>query len=434
MRYVANNNSIVHRRLRLGLLAGCCLMSVGAAAQEQTFTLENSLRRALDLAPEMRAADAAIADKEGALQRAGAWPNPSIELRVDDKISKETGGGGAKLTQLALSQPLPLTNRRQHMKDAASATLIGAQAQRQHRKLMIEADVARIFHTLQLAEAKLRLAEQRLELADLLQKAAQRREQAGELARLERLRLDILREQAHQNTDREEGEYSEALTQFRARLALGSEQTPKLTPLSSMSALPTLETLRANSSNHPAMRATAQNIEAANDTVAAARAERIPDITLRLFHDQDFINGQTQTINGVGLAWNLPLWDRNSGRINEARAQFDAATAEAMIVKRDLSTDLDQSYLHLGHLIQQATHFHDRVLQSAQEMLTLTRKAYESGEAEILSLVDANDTYFDAQVRYLELLYEAWIEAAKLRLATGQSALDSTQSTQGSQP
>lgn len=420
-----------NRRLGLVFFAGC--LSMGAA-QGQHFTLESSLQRALDLAPELRAADAAIAEKEGTLQRATAWPNPNIELRVDDRIGKETGAGGIKFSQLAVSQAVPLTDRRQHLADATLAALRATQAQRHHRKLMIEADIARIFHTLQLATAKVMLAKQRLELADLLQTAAQRREQAGELARLERIRLDILREQAHQATDREEGEYGEALAQFRSRLALNNDQLPELTPLSTVGALPTLESLRKILADHPAIQANAEQVEAAQGAMAVARTERIPDLSLRLFHDQDFINGQTQSINGVGVAWELPLWDRNAGRVKEAGAQLESATSDSIIVKRDLNAELDQSYLHLGHLILQARHFHDRVLTPAQEMLTLTRRGYEAGEAEILFLVDANDTYFDAQVRYIELLYETWIELARLRLATGQSALDTAVSTQGTQP
>ena len=41
------------------------------------------------------------------------------------------------------------------------------------------------------------------------------------------------------------------------------------------------------------------------------------------------------------------------------------------------------------------------------------RKGFAAGQVEILNLVDAVDTYFDARGRYLELLQEAWLEAAR---------------------
>jgi outer membrane protein TolC len=57
-------------------------------------------------------------------------------------------------------------------------------------------------------------------------------------------------------------------------------------------------------------------------------------------------------------------------------------------------------------------------------MLALTDRGFTSGELSILSLVDANNTYFQAQLRYLELLYQAWTELADVKLYAGQMMAD----------
>jgi outer membrane protein TolC len=57
-------------------------------------------------------------------------------------------------------------------------------------------------------------------------------------------------------------------------------------------------------------------------------------------------------------------------------------------------------------------------------MFALTRRSFAVGELNVLSLVDANNTYFDALARYLELQQESAIAAADLRLASGISLLD----------
>ena len=67
------------------------------------------------------------------------------------------------------------------------------------------------------------------------------------------------------------------------------------------------------------------------------------------------------------------------------------------------------------------------MFEPAQQVFDLTRKAYASGEVEILSLIDANNTYFDVRGRYLELLQEAWQEAAELRLAAGLALVTTEQ-------
>jgi len=392
---------------------------------QQVWTLENAVQRALEVAPEVRMADAEVSARAAVLRQAAAWPNPDIELRADDKLGKESGNGGKDFTQLALSQPLPLfSGKRQRTQEAAEAEWRAAQFERQQQALAVEADTARIFHGLQRVQAQWQLAQQRLELADALQQAAQRRKQAGELSHLEQLRLDILREQAHQAVDREEGELSEAYTRFRTRLDLPAQPVATLVALAPVTPPRPLADLQAGIGSHAAVRGATLRNAAAYSGVAVARAERIPDPVLRLFRERDFLDGRVQDVTGIGVGISVPIWDRNQGRIQEAQARVTAAGVEAVARERTLRADLAQSHAHLGHLLQQANHFQERVLQPGREMLELTRKAYAAGEAEILVLVDANDTYFDAQARYLELLHDAWVEAAQLRLAAGRSLLD----------
>jgi outer membrane protein TolC len=77
--------------------------------------------------------------------------------------------------------------------------------------------------------------------------------------------------------------------------------------------------------------------------------------------------------------------------------------------------------------VQQGAHYRARVFEPAQQVLDLTNKAYLSGEVEILSLIDANSTYFNAHTRYLELLQLAWLEMAELQLTAGRSSLNTEQ-------
>jgi outer membrane protein, heavy metal efflux system len=413
-----------------GLALSCAVpMSVLAQTQD-SWTLEDSIRRVVEIAPETRGARAAVSARQGALQQAGAWPNPEIELRADDKMGKDEGNGGTDFTQLAFSQPLPLSGRLGHQRAVAGAELDAARSERRSQHVRLETQVAKRYHSLQLAMGRLRLAEQRLQLADDLQNIGRRREQAGELSRLERLRLDLIRESAQQILDKTEGEYNEALGRFRAYLKLSAETTPQLTPLEPFGPIPELAQLQAGLSEHPALLTAGHQLDAARSGVNLARAERLPDPTLRLFRERDFLNGRRQDYTGVGIAVSVPLWDRKAGRLSEARAQVVQTQAELQVLERDLGSRLQQGHLHLTHLVQQGEHYRSRVFEPAQQVFDLTRKAYASGEVEILSLIDANNIYFDARERYMELLQEAWQEAAELRLAAGRALVEGPVTTE----
>ena len=407
-----------------------CTVPVSAMGQSQgIWTLEDSIRRVVEIAPEIRGAQAAVGARQGALQQAGVWPNPQIELRADDSIGKDAGTGGTDFTQFAISQPLPLSGRLGHQQAVAGAALDAARAEQSYQQIRLETQVAQRYHNLQLALGRLRLAQQRLQLADDLQNTGRRRAQAGELSELERLRMDLIREAAQQALNSAEGAYNEALSRFRVYLGLSGEATPQLTSLKPFGLVPALEQLQAGLANHPALLAAKHRVEAARSGVDLARAERLPDLSLSVFREQDLLNGRRQDVTGIGLGITIPLWDRNSGRIGEARAQVIEGQSELQVLERDLDSRLRQSYLNLNQLVKQGEHYRTRVFQPAQKVFELTRKAYASGEVEILSVIDANNTYFDAHERYLELLQEAWLEAADLRLAAGRALVATEQDT-----
>lgn len=426
MSYSENPNRI--RVVLRGMTPLALICSIVAAPSllhaQDNWSLENSIRRVLEVAPEVRMAESEVAAREGARRQAGAWPNPQVELRGDDKIGKDDGSGGSDLTQFVFSQPVPVSGRLGRQRDVATAELRRAEAALRHRKLMLEAETARRYHALQLAAAELDLAEQRLRFADEIQQVGRAREAAGELAMLERLRLDLIRESAQQFLAVAEGEYSEARSEFGAFLGLSVEDEWSVVPAEPYGPVPQLDTLRAAMPGHPALSAARYRIDAAHSTVRLARSGRVSDPVLRLFRERDNLAGRRQDVTGIGIGIELPLWDRNAGRIGEARAQYDHASAAIESLQRDLSSSLTQNHLHLNHLAEQGERFRTHILEPAESIFNLTRKSYVSGEAEILSLIDGTNTYFDANSRYLRLLRDTWLEAAELRLVAGLALVD----------
>lgn len=409
------------------------------AAETAVWTLDATVRQALSVAPEIREAEAEVAARQGALQQAGAWPNPSIELRADQKLGLEDGRGGTDLTQVAITQPLPIT-RLSRQRAQAEAQLASARERLRLVRLTRETLTARTFHALQLAQARLTLAEQRVAFVADLKPGAGR--SGGRIVRyltpLERARLAVLREAAEQEVASAEGKHSEAAAQFRALLGLAPGRSPSAaehmdvrerplppdavpqTALLALADKPTaLDVLLARLDAHPALAASNLDIDAARAGVDVARASRFADPTIGVFRERDYLAGQRREFNGVMLSVQVPLWNLNSGGVARAEAEADQARERRAAVRRDLETRLRQGRLHLGHLIEQAERYRDRLLGPAREMLTLARRGFETGEQNILALVDAYNTAFDAEVRYHELLQETGEEAAELRFAAG---------------
>lgn len=409
------------------LLLPLSVLAQGDLSLPRLWTLENSIERVLDIAPEVKAAEAQVSARQGALQQAGMWPNPTIFIQRDDKLGIEDGTGDSEITRYAFSQPLPINGRLSYQKAIARESLEGAEAERRYQHLLLEQQTAIRFRQLQLATATLKLAEQRLKLADQFKTASLRREQAGELSKLEQLRLGLIREEAQQILDKAEGEYNEALSQYRAYLGLPSAVELNLAPLAPVGSVSPLATFELKLANQPQLEVAQHRIDAALSRVKLAQSSLWPDPVLSVFQEEDFLDNRRQKFTGFGLSITVPLWDRKSGQRSQSLAEVDRARSELRSLQRDLTSRIKQSYLHLNHLMQQGIHYRVHVFEPARHILDLTNKAYLAGEVEILSLIDANSTYFNAHTRYLELLQQAWLEKAELQLAAGESTLNTEQ-------
>jgi len=409
------------------LSVGFCLSTAAWSQSADRWTLTSSIQRALQVAPEIKTADANIGIQRGKLEAADAWPNPTMSVQVDDKLGIEDGSGGYDVRQFAISQPLPFS-RLSRQRKQASASLSSAVSQRRYHQLLVEYEVARRFHMLQLAQAKLDLAKQRLQKVLSYQNNGRKSGGKNALVRyltpLETMRLGIMQQTAQQAIAMTEGEYNEALAAFRAILNLDVSSEFQVPALSSVSAPPDLATLEADLRDHPGLTADRQAIASAEAGIAVAKSRRFDDPTLTLFREKDYLLNRRDDITGVMLSVQIPLWNRNNGQVTQARYAVLQAQAELDVKRRQFNTNLHKSYLHLGHLIEQAEQYRTHLLQPAQRVLKLTQRGFEAGSLNILSLIDANNTYFDTQQRYYELLEEGWLELAELRKSAGLSVLN----------
>lgn len=409
--------------IRTSVLVCAGIMATPLTWAESTaiWTLHTSMQRALELAPEMQTSEADIARQQGKLEQAGAWPNPDISVQMNNTIGIEDGSGGYDITELAISQPLPLGRLKQQQAQADSG-YASAIALRQYQQLLLEYKVAQRFHVLQLAAAKLELAQQRLTQASRYQHTGND-PLIRYLTPLERMRLDIVLQAAKQTAEVAEGEYNEATASLKALLEIPVDTELQLTPLTPVTMPAAFSAMLESLNDHPALVADQQTLASAQAGIEVAKAQRFSDPTLTLSRGKDFLANRREDTTALMLNVQIPLWNQNNGGVTQARASMQQAQAELAIKQRDLKTSLHKNYIHLGHLIAQAQHYRDKLLKPSEKVFSLTRKGFAAGELNILTLIDANNTYFEAQERYFELLQEGWQELAEVRKSAGLSLL-----------
>lgn len=398
----------------------------------KSWTFADSVRRVHDIAPELRTAAAEITAREAELVQADAWPNPTVDIRADNRLQNESGSNGINFTQIALSQPLPL-RRIARQRVVAEANIESARENLSYQKLLLEREVARIFLALQLATAKHLLAQERLQLV-AESPGASRESGAGRLVRyltpLERQRLAILNEEASQALAVAEREQQKALIEFRTLLALPSEARVELAAPVSPAAPGGLDVYERILDAHPALAAARKQSEAAQAGIAVAESQRYADPSLNLFRERDYYPTGQRDVTGIGVSLQIPLWNSSNGLVAKAGAEAGRALAQFATAQRDARSRLEQAHKQLQRLLEQAERLRMNLLEPSREVYSLTRRGFASGELNVLTLVDASNTYFDARARYLELKQESALAAADLRFTSGISVLKSSMETQ----
>ena len=163
---------------------------------------------------------------------------------------------------------------------------------------------------------------------------------------------------------------------------------------------------------------------AANHNINVARTSQAIDPTIGLSWGRDTLSTGREDIYAIMFNIQIPLSDRKNTAESKATYKAGQQKIELQLLKRELKINLNRSYTHLNHVVEQAAEYKKKVLKPAGKMLALTNKGFSSGELNILSLVDANNTYFESQLNYLDLLYQARVELAEVKLYAGQLITD----------
>lgn len=222
------------------------------------------------------------------------------------------------------------------------------------------------------------------------------------------------------------------LARDRARLELAvllftDPLTPYSLQLPDMPTLPALADVQAAAGQrNPDLAGAQAALRESNAQVLSAEAAYLPDVSLNFAYGIDAAQfarrgrittetfGQTPLNLGYAITGtlNIPVWDwfATQRRIRQSEAQRDAVRVGLTATQRRLIVDLQESYAE-ARTSQSALASLELSVRTARESLQLTRLRYESGEATVLEVVDAQTTLYlaqttqeDGQVRYQQAL------------------------------
>ena len=167
----------------------------------------------------------------------------------------------------------------------------------------------------------------------------------------------------------------------------------------------------------PDLKSATAQVEAAERSRAAARAERYPSLTVSGDYGAIGVN-PAQSHGTFSVVGNLriPIWQggRTEGDIDEAEAALAQRRAELADLRGRIESDIRNAFLDMQAAESQVD-VAQKNLEVNQETLTLTRQKLDAGVSDTVAVVQSQDAVASAQLDYINSVFAH--NVAKLSLA-----------------
>ena len=421
-----------------GLTMGSAANAQAPAPAVTPLTLQSALQQARANSLLFRAADTAaqLASEDRKQARAALLPSVSEFSQVIYTQSNDTPSGvfvsndGPKIynTWLTVHGDLFSPGKWAEYRSAGAAEAVArARADIASRGLVLT--VVQSFYGLVAAERKAVSAERSLREAEQFLDITQKQERGGEAAHSDVVKAQI------QVSQRVRDNQEAALTVLKNRLGLSVLVFPDFRDtvavaddMEEVAPLPPLAGVtEAATAASPEVKAAEASVQVGRFDVQAARGALLPSVSFDYFYG---INANQFAATGpdgerllgsvVQAQLEVPLWNWGAAQSKKRQAELRAqqARAELTLAQRQLLANVRGFHSEADVARSQVASLRDSV-DLATESLRLTLLRYQSGDASVLDVVDAQTTLLEARNAYDEGLVRYRVALATLQTLTG---------------
>ena len=312
---------------------------------------------------------------------------------------------------------------------SAAAAEAAARAKAEVAARGLVATVVQNFYTVVAAARKLASAQQSLREAQEFLDITQKQEAGGEVAHADVVKAQIQVEQRVR--DLQEAE----LTALKGRLGLSvlvypdfRDQFTVVDDLQTITPLPPMrDVTTAATQSNPDLKAAEASVQQFTADISAARGGLLPSVSFDYFYGINanqfaIYNPEGQRLLGsvFQAQMTVPLWTwgATQAKLRQAHIRTNQANVELRLAQRQLQANI-RTFYNEAQIARDQVASLQRSLDLSAESLRLTRLRYQSGEATVLEVVDAQTTLIQARNAYDDGLVRYRVAMAALQTLTG---------------
>jgi cobalt-zinc-cadmium efflux system outer membrane protein len=415
--------------LPLGLTAALVgALTLPANGQETNLTparaslsLDALVAETLDKNPELKFYEAEIAAARAGRKTAGVIGNPELSGGVGQK---RVTGGGLSAEGVAWSatvmQPFEWPGRLGLRKAIANHDVELATLGHERFKLALTARVRTLGYALFAAQEKAAAAGEVAERFKALREVLVQRDPAGLTPLLETRVIEATELNAQRKASEANLAVQSALLELNQLRGTATDTRLTVEPAQlAFRPMDSVESLVARArTNSYEVRVRAVELAQQGFRVDLAKNERFPAISVGPSISEERA-GDHERVIGVAVSFPLPLWGRNSGNIDAAKARQMQAETSFHVTQREAERLATQAAMTFEAKVRDMARWRPDSVQHFKEAADLADRHYRMGAVPIATFVELQKQYLEAVEGLLDTKKEALEAAAQIELLTG---------------
>jgi cobalt-zinc-cadmium efflux system outer membrane protein len=407
------------------------LLTVNLAAQD-VLSWEQVRQRFESANPTLKAAQLNVDESRAEEITAYLRPNPDFSFTADGTQIVPRSGIYRPFAGTDYVPSVSYLHERRHKRElrlevAKEGTAI-AQSQLADQERTLLFTLRNAFVGVLQAKAVLENAKQNLSYWDHELEVNRLRFKAGDLAQVDLDRLELQRVQF-------ESDYETALVNLRTAkiqmLQLLNDRTPierfdVSGPFDFAEDLKPLEEYRQQAmAARPDLRAAVQSVAQAKSTYQLTVANGSTDPTWSVWYTRNASNNNPFAYDTIGGSVSIPLriFDRNQGE--KARTRIDIGRNERLrdAAEAQVLNDVDSAYWTVVQTVNLLKPYKGKYLKLATDVRDKVTFSYQHGGASLLDYLDAEKSYRDTRLAYINLIGSYLTAAAQMNQAVGREVM-----------
>ena len=404
----------------------------GIVRAQTTLTWEQIKAKFEAANPTLKANQANIEESKAEEITAFLRPNPEVSLAADGTQITPLSGVWQPIKGTTITPGISYLFERQHKRglrlesQKETTAITQSTYTDQERSLLFNLRSALV----QLLQAKsvLENAQQKLDYWERELGVNRTRFNAGDLSQADLNRLELQRVQF-------ESDFETAMVNLRTAkiqlLTLLNDRTPieqfdVTGPFDFSEGLMSLQEFRNTAMEaRPDLKAAVQNVELAkiNHSLAVSTGSTDPTVSAWYTHNGSWNNPDALNTVGVSVSIPLRIFDRNQGE--KLRTQLDIGRNERLrdAAEAQVLSDVDSAYWTLVQNVNLLKPYKGKYLPLATDVRDRITFSFQNGGASLLDFLDAEKSYRDTRLAYLNLIGSYLTAAAQMNMAVGKEVL-----------